>query len=412
MLRTKYYLTDAKSTSPTAVYAACYLGGKRKKIYTPFVVLPKQWDAVGKCFRKSFANSSDANALLKLLTEELDACFLRFASKGKVITVDDLKEVIARVVSNTVPTQVTFEDHLNNWIEACKRDVAPATIKGYVTFRNHLLAFGKSKRYRLDFTTLDVAFSESFKNYLLTVIGLTNTSVNNVMKNLKVFLNATYEQELHEQLHHKRFKKLEKLEPPAVYLTKQEKRAIEVLNLEFLPRLERTRDIFLFGCETGLRFSDIYALRPEHVHDGYLIITTQKTRDLLKVPLSPLASSILKKYKGGQTKALPAKTNQKTNADLKLISKLAKLESPTVTFKLRGKLKEKTVQPKWELICTHTARRTFVTLALEGKMRSEVVRSITGHKDHRTLQRYLTITDSVTQEEFEEYVQRQEALAS
>lgn len=82
-----------------------------------------------------------------------------------------------------------------------------------------------------------------------------------------------------------------------------------------------------------------------------------------------------------------------------------------MTFKLRDKLKEKTVQPKWELICTHTARRTFVTLALEGKMRSEVVRSITGHKDYRTLQRYLTITDSVTQEEFEEYVQRQENQA-
>ena len=44
-------------------------------------------------------------------------------------------------------------------------------------------------------------------------------------------------------------------------------------------------------------------------------------------------------------------------------------------------------------------------------MRSEVVRSITGHKDHRTLQRYLTITDSVTQEEFEEYIQRQETTA-
>ena len=65
-----------------------------------------------------------------------------------------------------------------------------------------------------------------------------------------------------------------------------------------------------------------------------------------------------------------------------------------------------TTQPKHELLCTHTARRTFVTLALEGGMRPETLMRITGHKDYKMLHRYLKITDAVVQDEFEQYLGR------
>ncbi|AHJ98439.1 site-specific integrase [Hymenobacter swuensis] len=400
MLRTKFYLTDAQSASPTAIYAACYLDGKRKKLYTPLSVLPSQWDSKAQLFRRSFANYSNANRLLRFLVTELDDYFLATVSKGKLVLIEDLRTIIARILTGAEPPEVTFTDHLSNWIEDSKRDVKPSTIKSYITFRNHILAFGKAKRYALDFSTLDLAFSEAFKNYLLQTARLTNTSVNNVIKNLKVFLNATHNKGLHEFQHHTRFKKLEGHTPELMCLSKEEKAAIIGLNLDYFPRLEKTRDVFLFGCETGLRFSDIIALSPHQVHKDYILLTTQKTNDFLKVPLSSLAHSILKKYAGKQVKALPAKTNQKTNADLKQIAKLARLEALVSVATVRGTDRQKLMVPKWNLLCTHTARRTFVTLALEAGMRPEVVMRITGHKNYRTLHQYTKITDSVVQDEF------------
>ncbi|ALD21326.1 tyrosine-type recombinase/integrase [Hymenobacter sp. DG25A] len=123
-----------------------------------------------------------------------------------------------------------------------------------------------------------------------------------------------------------------------------------------------------------------------------------------------MAQSILTRYAGrADGRALPVISNQKTNAYLKVLAQLAGLDTPTTTSQHRGSERVATTQPKHELVCTHTARRTFVTLALEGGMRPEVVMRITGHKDYKTLHRYLKITDAVVQGEFEQYVERQAA---
>ncbi len=410
MLRTKYYLTRADGDGPTVLYAACFLEGKRKKIYLPFVPRPEQWDSASQRFRRNFTAWSEANDLLKLLAKELDTAALALAAKGTPATPDDLRAVVARVTGTgaaPAPPEGLLAQ-LTAWIDSCRRDKTPSTIKSYRTLVGHLTAYAKLRRLQLDFANVDAPFVEGFKTYLLRTAGIANTSVNNNVKYLKAFLAATFEQGLHEFAHFKRFRKLEAVLPEVVYLTAQEKARLFQVPLAHLPALEQTRDVFLFECETGLRFSDVQALRPEQVSEGYLLLTTQKTADLLRVPLSPLAQAILTRYVGHRPgRALPVKSNQKTNQDLKVIARLARLDTPTTTTQHRGSERVATTRPKHELVCTHTARRTFVTLALEGGMRPETVMRITGHKDYKTLHRYLKITDAVVQDEFAQYVERQ-----
>lgn len=410
MLRTKYYLTRADGDGPTALYAACFLEGKRKKLYLPLTLRPDQWDSKTQKFRRGFTGWSEANGLLKRLAEELDTAALNLAAKGTPATPEDLRAVVARVTGVAAPATgpVGLLVQLTAWIEDCRRDKTPSTIKSYRTLVGHLTAYAKLRRLKLEFANVDAPFVEGFKTYLLRTVGLANTSINNNVKYLKAFLNATFEQGLHEFAHFKRFRKLEAVAPEVVYLTAAEKARLFALNLEVLPYLEHTRDVFLFECETGLRFSDVHALRPEQVADGYVLLTTQKTSDLLRVPLSPLAQAILTRYVGHREgRALPVKSNQKTNQDLKIIGRLARLDTPTTTTQHKGSERVATTRPKHELLCTHTARRTFVTLALEGGMRPETVMRITGHKDYKTLHRYLKITDAVVQDEFAQYVERQ-----
>ncbi|MCC3152758.1 site-specific integrase [Hymenobacter sp. BT770] len=410
MLRTKYYLTDAKASGPTALYAACYLEGERKKIYLPVLtVQPAQWDKDAQKYRRNFTGFSDANHLLKRLTEALEEAHLQIIAKGKVTTLADLKAVAARVTAGKqeAPAAGLWEA-MDNWIESSKRDRATSTIKAYNTLRQHLLTFSKLRRLRLEFASLDVAFCEAFKTYLLKNVGLGNSSINNQVKNLKVFLGQTFEQGVHEYVHFKRFRKLEDEAPDVVYLTAAEKGRLFALQLDHIPYLEQTRDVFLFECETGLRFSDVLALKAEQVTKDYVLVTTQKTADLLKVPLSPLAQMILARYAGrADGRALPVKSNQKTNAHLKTLAKLARIDAPTTTRQRKGSERVATTCPKYDLVATHTARRTFITLALEGGMRPETVMRITGHKDFKMLHRYVKITDAVVQDEFAQYLERQ-----
>ena len=218
MLRTKYYLTDAKASGPTALYAACYLEGVRKKIYLPaLTVQPDQWDAKAQKYRRNFTGFSDANHLLKRLTEALEQAHLQLIAKGKITTLDDLRAVAARVTAGKQDVRAAgLSEAMDNWIESSKRDRAPSTIKAYNTLRQHLLTYSKVHRVRLEFANLDVAFCESFKTYLLKKVGLGNSSINNQVKNLKVFLGLTFEKELHEYAHFKRFRKMEDEAPLAL----------------------------------------------------------------------------------------------------------------------------------------------------------------------------------------------------
>ena len=411
MLRTKLYLTRAISNydRETAVYAFCHLDGRREKIYLPLTVRPSQWDTKTQRFRRTFTNWSEANHLLKKLPDELEAARLRLLAKGQIVTKKDLEAVAALILGGPAPTRPDgLLAHLDAWIEANRRDKAPGTIKAYGTFRKHLAAYAKSHRQRLEFANVDNAFCEGFKSYLLRTVGLGNASINNLIKNLKTFLGATFEQEVHEFAHYRRFRKMEALEPDVVYLTTEEKARIACVPLADLPRLEQSRDAFVFACETGLRFSDLEALRPDQVKEGVFTLTTKKTDTTLKVPLSQVARDILARYAGlcGE-RALPVKTNPAINRDLKTIAQLARLDTPTTTVQQKGKDKILTTRPKHELITMHSARRTFVTLALEGGMRQEMVMAITGHKTALMLHRYLKITDSVVQKEFAEYEERQ-----
>ena len=179
-----------------------------------------------------------------------------------------------------------------------------------------------------------------------------------------------------------------------------ENELFRIYNLKNLPeRLKRARDIFCFGCFTGLRFSDIDKLRHFHLNDDFIEIKAEKTKDSLRIPLNVYAKEILYKYQDSfNDRPLPTGlSNQKTNEALKEIGEHAKLNDIICLEKFNGSNKVTITKKKYELLSTHTARRTFVTLALEKGIRAEVVMTMTGHKNYKTFKRYIKITDKVTQ---------------
>lgn len=78
--------------------------------------------------------------------------------------------------------------------------------------------------------------------------------------------------------------------------------------------LERVRDVFLFCCFSGLRYSDVYNLKRSDIRDGHIEITTVKTADRLVIELNNHSRAILDKYKDVEFeghKVLPVISNQR-----------------------------------------------------------------------------------------------------
>jgi len=161
--------------------------------------------------------------------------------------------------------------------------------------------------------------------------------------------------------------------------------------------LDRVRDVFRFCCVTGLRYSDAFNLRRADIKEDYIEVTTQKTTDSLRIPLNTPASAILEKYKNvpfENGKALPVISNQKMNDYLRELCQLAGIDAPVRITTIRGNVRTDEIIPKYKLIGTHAARRTFVTTMLSKGISAEVVMKITGHSSYSAMKPYIEIVSS------------------
>ena len=131
-----------------------------------------------------------------------------------------------------------------------------------------------------------------------------------------------------------------------------------------------------------------------------LNLKTEKTKDILSIPLNDFANDIINRHKENDKIQLPPIiTNQKMNEYLKELGALAEINDTVERHRYSGNIKKTITTEKYNLITTHTARRTFVTLSLEKGFRPEVVMEMTGHKNYTTFKRYIKITNQVKKEE-------------
>ena len=178
-----------------------------------------------------------------------------------------------------------------------------------------------------------------------------------------------------------------------VFLTWEE--LMKVYNHTFeYPYLSRTRDIFCFCCFTSLRYSDAAALRKTDIYDDAIHITTQKTNDKITIELNNYSRKILQHYVDNDTdKALPVISNQKMNVYIKEVCRQCGInEKLTDIYYIGGKKIEETKE-KWQMVGTHSGRRTFICNALMLGIAPNVVMKWTGHSDYKSMKPYIDIAD-------------------
>jgi site-specific recombinase XerD len=373
--------------------------GQRFKYYTRLKVVKSSWNYELQKVKQNCIGYSEINGILDAILNTIKTIEREALFNNRQYTVDTIRRKFLLKVGK-VTQEGDFFKVYDKFIEDSRDIRSTATIQTYEATKGKLLDFVKAKKVSISFEAIDQNFYEAFLNYMIRDLKHLNNTVGKHIKTLKVFLTYALDHEFTTQKYNlKKFKAFSE-EADIIYLTEAE--LWRIYKLQDLPRrLSDVRDSFCFACFTGLRFSDIDKLRHTHIKEDFLEIRTEKTKDSLKIPLNQFAKEILNRYKQYYSdRPLPTGlTNQKTNEYLKEIGQAAELNDEITMEKFSGSNKIIVENKKWELLTTHTARRTFVTLALEKGIRAEVVMAMTGHKSYKTFKRYIKITDKVMQTE-------------
>lgn len=298
----------------------------------------------------------------------------------------------AKAVSNTTPTLIEcykwyIEYFSTNPNPATKKPLSNGTIRSFKTSLKKFEIFSK-KKGGIDYNDISMELYEDFIEHLRNQ-DYSNNYISNHIKNLKTILNYSFSRGYHTNTVHKRREFAKPSENVnAIYLTVEELQKLKRLQLP--TGQEISRDLFLIGAYTGLRVSDFNRLSKENLeHLGgkyYFKIETKKTSQPLLIPCHPVTLKIIEKYGFAPP---PKKPDQHINRDLKIIGKAAKLnEEIEVTKTIGGKKKTKKYK-KYQLLTTHTARRSFCTNAYKAGMPTLDIMTISGHQTERVFYEYI-----------------------
>ncbi len=380
------------------------------RITTGISVPAESWDTKSGRVKRNYENFAVTNRSLERIQTETENHFRNYLmSDRELFTDSSCDELRATVRSITKPEQAQHRIQINGrslslldcfekFIEVRADRDTVNTIKGYRTVFNHMTRFLQKRKRLAVFEMVDETFEDQYIHYLLNDANLTDNSVAKQLKVTKTFLKWAEQRGYHSNRKYIHLFKKSKFEREAttVALNESELSSIENLDLSTNARLSNVRDLFLIGVYTGLRFSDITKLKPTSFSGEYIRIHIQKTRTAQSIPIIPRLRLVLDRYPDF---VFPKISAQKTNQYLKELCAMAGIDSEIEITRYSGGEPTTTTVPKYQVISSHTARRSFVTLALKLGMRAEVVKAISGHRDHKTFERYVRLDDADLREE-------------
>lgn len=401
-MKIKFYLEKKVSKyGDTAIY--CYVRELKKTLTlnTGERVKPEFWDSAHQRadIRKTRDNIQkkylrDMNQYLDSYSNKIWEIVRDIRRKDPSAGFNKLSEAIKRAFERKENSLLDIYDEFL----LSKKHVSKASLQKLKRVGSLLKEYQDFNNEKLELDNINPAFFEKYYSFLIDNAGMINNTAHKTIQFLKSFFIWANVNHYTNNDSYKSFK-IKSIPNEIVYLTEEE--LLTLYNLELdQERLKKVRDIFVFQCFTGVRYSDIQNISKDDIRNGTWHIITQKTRQSLQIPLNAFAISVLAKYSGAP-KPLPTISNQKMNKYLKELCEIAGIKSNVKIVKFKGAERVEETYKKYEIIGTHTARRTFVSLSLQKGMKPDVIMAITGHKTYKMMQKYLKIADAHKRQEMD-----------
>lgn len=382
-----FVFKDPKQVS--LLYLVLRENGKREKISLQLKEDPATFDKKNYIFLKSNPYHKTLNARLNFIKSKVEL-LIREAE----LTNDSLLRFRARVIDaiNVTAKEKAVKNDDSLFLPYFRRWALEETTKHkynrYKKYTYNVLAEYFADRTPPTFDDINYTFCEDFIEWMSGKNLCANTRGSHI-KFVKAAMNEAFKNKLHRNEDFRSFRK-EMEQVDAVYLTSEE--VTKVAQLPLCGNHALVRDIFVLGCHTGMRFSDYSRLSMNDITDGVIHFITQKCKTPVDIPAHPRVLEILNKYGG----TIPKISGQKFNVHIKEVCKEAGIKE-SVLVRRSGKQER---YEKWELVSSHTARRTGLTNMYKAGIPTYRCMMISGHKTEQVFLTYLRIT----QEENAEYL--------
>ena len=359
----------------TSIEVVLTVNGERCSFSTGKKVKVTSWDKNKQLVKGKDEEATSLNNYLKSVRAKLYEKEAELLDRGFVITAQLLYDAYFDKVACLKERSLLsiLEEHNAERKAMVGKTVAPTTYWVFEYTARLLKEFILQKYGREDLylRELNLSFIQGFHSFLLGEKKMGQNSSTKHLKFLKKLLNLAVSNS-YISYNPVNAYKVEREPVEIDFLDEEELR--KIINFDTpIPRFERAKDMFLFGCFTGLSYIDIKTLTTEHFEkDGTGRIWIKKRRVLSRIPLLPIAKLILDKYKGGE-RLLPIQDPADINKYLKDIAILCNIKK-RITF--------------------HTSRHTFAsTVTLANNISLEVVSKMLGHTNTRMTTHYAKLID-------------------
>lgn len=409
-----FNLFDPNTKKATSIYAVVYFKRKQYKINTGVKVYPSQWN---KKRQLAIINSKQTkldNYNNTIVNDKLKQILLSFEQSKLYLcehieSIPNLYELLKQYIN---PSMATKKKTINGVSATAQMNLLLSTVEKDSTrniYRGNINVF---KRFLEDENITDTWENitednlEKYKEYLIGK-GQAVTTINNCLSSLKNILRkADKDKDIKFDFHTSGCDKVEKVkdlrskeEKKSKQIPLTEKQVYELYNLKLSGRDEEVRDVFVAQCLLGQRISDmpkLFAGNYKIITENTVEITVQKTGEQAIIYLFPIAKEILNKYSDG-FKYLKISTDtvegepesrdyvRKIDERIKNICKTAGFDEEITYTEQRGSKKTVIKKKLHELIHTHLARHTFITLMCKMGIPKETVIIATAHENTKMI---------------------------
>ena len=394
-LTIRFFLNNnSKKGEKIKIYCRLIVNRQKSEFATNHYIDPKNWDKLAQRPKNGI-----------LIQQELSDIENKIFTIRRNLIDKDIKPTAKNIVnmlknkgSKHVPLDlITFYQMQFDEMKD-KNESSVSTIRHYSGTLKILKKFYEySKKTPCPISEVDYKFIKDLDYYMAAVYispydqRLKRNTINKHHARVRAIINLAIKEELIERNPYAKYKfKYTKTERE--YLTEEELTDIQDVNLTNNKSLDKVRDIFLFTCNTGIRFQDVQNLTLSNIKTTnygktYLKFIMGKTSETVAIPLTKQAASIISKYSEHSDriaygKLLPGISNQKFNVFIKIIATAAGIEKK---------------------ISHHIARHTFATLALNKGMSIVAVQKLLGHTTVRTTEVYAKMLQKTVFDEMDKF---------
>ena len=408
-MKTAFFLRSS-SDGQASIYIRITEGrGDQFKFATGHAVLrPDHWNKAKQRVRNKVeaVGCDEVNVQLDKLQAFVRQANLDAKTKGQrrdrdfyLQVIQDFKRGVER---SSVGQTLTIGEAFERFIDHASKHNSPITgsrlSKG--TLENYAVTLRQIRHVLMDSTTLDEVDMDWYHDFVskseqsgLNGKPLSKNYIGRHIKGVKSVLAAMEEQghDVHPAYRRKGFKKITE-DSTSIWLTMDELKQMEALDLSgHAAGLSLTRDLFLIGCFTGLRVSDLNRLKSAELvtleGTQCFSFNQKKTGQPVLIPVHPVVHSILDRHNGSPR----PQNDQIINRNLKRLGRLMQLDESIQVDRTVGGEKTKERKSKWMMLTSHCARRSFCTNAILNGADTLTIMAMSGHKTEKTLRCYLKL---------------------